>query len=318
MSNATVSPKPAAGAETSLIWRMAPTIFVLFWAGGYSFAKLGLAYIEPITMLVVRFGCAAAILGVMLCFLKVRWPRRAGHWAALALSGLLMQSIYFGFGYMAMKSGVNAGTMPILMALQPLLVAGASVWLAPGTSTGVRLWIGLLLGFAGVVLVVVSGDSLGPSPMTGLMFAMGALFGITVATLFEKWHGYSTHPLVGSLVQYVVGFLSLLPIALIWETGTIDWAPELVMAMIYLVIGNSLISVTLFVGLVHRGNATRISALMYLVPPLALFLAWLILGEVLAPLAFVGFLLSVAGVYLVNRATARTGLQEAEAQVRAG
>ncbi|WP_322865013.1 DMT family transporter [Aquicoccus sp. G2-2] len=304
MSNATFSPKPASGAETSLIWRAAPTIFVLFWAGGYSFAKLGLAHIEPITMLVIRFALAALILGVLLSFMKVAWPKRAGHWAALALSGLLMQSAYFGFGYMAMKSGVNAGTMPILMALQPLLVAGASFWLAPGTGTGLRLWLGLLLGFAGVVLVVVSGDSLGPSPMTGLLFATGALIAITVVTLFEKWHSYDTHPLVGSLVQYVVGFFSLLPVAMIWETGKIDWAPELVVSLIYLVIGNSLISITLFVGLVHRGNATRISALMYLVPPLALFLAWLILGEVLAPLAFGGFLLSVAGVYLVNRATA--------------
>ena len=61
-----------------------------------------------------------------------------------------------------------------------------------------------------------------------------------------------------------------MPVAMIWETGKIDWAPELVVSLIYLVIGNSLISITLFVGLVHRGNATRISALMYLVPPLAL------------------------------------------------
>ena len=189
---------------------------------------------------------------------------------------------------MAFKSGVNAGTLAIFMALQPLLVAAAGMWLWAGTQTGRGLWPGLVLGFGGVVLVIASGDTLGPSPVAGLLFAAGALCGLTMATLFEKRHGFSTHPLVGSLVQYVVGFATLLPVALIFETQRIDWHPELIVSLAYLVIGNSLISVTLFVGLVQRGNATRISALLYLVPPLALAIAWLLLGETLAPLAFCG------------------------------
>ncbi|MDQ2090256.1 DMT family transporter [Marimonas arenosa] len=290
-------------ATAALIWRVAPVVFVIFWAGGYSFAKLGLPHIEPITMLVVRFGLAAAILGGLLAVLRVDWPRGTAHWGALALSGFLIQSVYFGLGYQALKSGVNAGTMAILMALQPILVGVLSLWLTPGTSGGLKLWSGLFVGFGGVVLVIFSGDALGPSPGVGLGFAMASLVGITAATLFEKRHGFATHPLVGSLVQYVVGFVTLVPVAMVFETGQINWHPELVVALIYLVIGNSLISVTLFVGLVQRGDATRISALLYLVPPLAVLIAWIVLGETMGMLAFVGFLLSVAGVWLVNRAT---------------
>jgi len=293
----------AVTAQGAAIWRVAPVIFVILWAGGYTFAKLGLPHIEPITMLVVRFGIAAVILGAILSVLRVPWPRRAAHWGALALSGFLIQSVYFGLGYIALKSGVNAGTMAILMALQPILVGALSIWLSPGAGGGWRLWAGLGLGFGGVVLVVLSGDTLGPSPGLGFGFAMAALVGITAATLFEKRHGFATHPLVGSLVQYVVGFVTLLPVALVFETGEIDWAPELIVALAYLVIGNSLISVTLFVGLVQRGNATRISALLYLVPPLAVLIAWAVLGETLGTLAFAGFVLSVAGVWMVNRAT---------------
>lgn len=58
----------------------------------------------------------------------------------------------------------------------------------------------------------------------------------------------------------------------------------------------------LFVGLVQRGDATRISALMYLVPPLALLIAWGVLGEKMTPLALLGMLVCVTGVWLVNRA----------------
>jgi len=295
---------PEARAADSPIWKVAPVLFVLFWAGGYGFAKLGLPHIEPITMLVIRFGLAAIILGAILSVMRVPWPKGLAHWGALALSGFLIQSVYFGLSYLAFKSGVNAGTLSIFMALQPLLVAAAGVWLWPGMAGGPKLWLGLMLGFGGVVLVIVSGDTLGPSPMVGLLLAAGALVGITTATLFEKRHGFSTHPLVGSLVQYLVGFGTLLPVALIFEDQVIDWHPELIVALAYLVIGNSLISVTLFVGLVQRGNATRISALLYLVPPLALVMAWVLLGETLAPLAFAGFVISVIGVYLVNRATA--------------
>ena len=295
----------SAPAAEAAIWKAAPWLFVLLWAGGYSFAKLGLPFIEPITMLVVRFGLAAIILGAMLSVMRVRWPTGARHWGALALTGFLIQSVYFGLSYLAFKARVNAGTLAIFMALQPRLVAGAGLWLWPGAAArGARLWLGLVLGFGGVVLLIVSGKTLGPSPALGLMLAAGALFGITAATLFEKRHGFRTHPLVGSLVQYVVGFATLLPVALVFESQVIDWQPELFIAMAYLVIGNSLISVTLFVGLVQRGNATRISALLYLVPPAALFIAWVLLGETLAPLGFAGFVISVIGVWLVNRATA--------------
>ena len=295
---------PPGPPSVSLHWRLAPAIFVIFWAGGYSFAKLGLPHIEPITMLVVRFGLAAAILAALLAFMKVEWPKGAAHWGALAFTGFMIQSVYFGLGYIALKSGVNAGTMAVLMSIQPLLIGGLSLWLVPGTGGGLKLWAGLLLGFGGVLVVILAGETLGPSPGFGLAFALSSLIGITGATLFEKRHGFTTHPLVGSLVQYVVGFATLLPVALVLEDQVIDWTPELYIAMAYLVIGNSLISVTLFVGLVQRGNATRISSLLYLVPPIALVIAWAVLGEVMPPLALAGFLLSVVGVWLVNRATA--------------
>ncbi|MDQ2094619.1 DMT family transporter [Rhodalgimonas zhirmunskyi] len=291
--------------KDSPLWRAAPVIFVVLWAGGYSFAKLGLPYIEPLTMLVIRFALATLILAGLLVVVRVPWPRTPGHWGALALSGLLIQSAYFGFGYQAMSAGVNAGTMAIMMAVQPLLVALLSLWLAPEDRGGVRLWAGLILGFGGVVIVIAAGKSLGPSPGFGLGMAALALAAITAATLFEKKMAYVTHPLVSSLMQYVVGFASLLPFALWLETGRIEWAPGLIIAMAYLVLGNSLIAVSLFIGMVRRGNATRISALLYLVPPLALIIAWAILGETLTPLAMLGFALCVVGVHQVNRATAK-------------
>lgn len=291
----------AAPVETPaavLFWRAAPAVFVLFWAGGYSFAKLGLAHAEPLTMLALRYGLAAAALAPFLLRRGIRWPGSARHWGAVALTGFLIQVVYFGLAWMAMKQGMNAGTAAIIMALQPILVAAAT---ARGGAARPWLRAGLALGFGGVLVTVLSGSGLGPSPVSGVLMAIAALLGITIATVFEKKHGMKTDPAVGGVVQYVTGFAILLPLAAVTETMVIDWQPEFLLAMAYLVLANSIVSIGLYIALIQRGDATAISSLLYLVPPLAMLIAWLVLGEAFTPMALVGLALAAAGIWCVNR-----------------
>lgn len=285
-----------------LFWRVAPLVFVVLWAGGYAFAKLGLLHVEPMTMLALRYGLAVAVLLPLLLLRRPRWPSGVRHWGAVAVTGFLIQCVYFGLAYLAMKQGMNAGTTAIIMSLQPALVAA----LAPmtgGRRGSAPLWVGLALGFAGVVLAVSFGGSLGPSPLGAALLALGALLGMTSATVFEKWHRMKTDPVAGGIVQYVVGFAVLLPVAAATESLAVDWHPELIVAMAYLVLANSLVSIAIYIALIQRGDATRISSLMFLVPPLAMIVAWALLGEPLGLHAIAGLVLSAAGVYIVNRQT---------------
>ena len=284
----------------ALFWSAAPVVFVLFWSGGYSFAKLGLAHAEPMTMLALRYGLAALALMPFLLRPGIRWPGTATHWGAVALTGFLIQVVYFGLAWLAMKRGMNAGTTAIIMALQPILVA-----VATARGRGGWLWAGLALGFLGVLVTVLSGSGLGPSPGLAVALALAALAGITLATLFEKAHGMRTDPAVGGVVQYLVGLAVLWPLAAATETMVIDWHPEFVVAIAYLVVANSIVSIGLYIALLQRGDATRISALLYLVPPLAMLLAWAILGEAFTPGALAGLALAAAGVWVVNRPAAR-------------
>lgn len=285
-----------------LFWRVAPLVFVVLWAGGYAFAKLGLLHVEPMTMLALRYGLAVAVLLPLLLLRRPRWPSGLRHWGAVAVTGFLIQCVYFGLAYLAMKQGMNAGTTAIIMSLQPALVAALAP-LAGGRQGSTPLWVGLALGFAGVVLAVSFGGSLGPSPLGAALLALGALIGMTSATVFEKWHGMKTDPVAGGIVQYVVGFAVLLPVAAATESLAIDWHPELIVAMAYLVLANSLVSIAIYIALIQRGDATRISSLMFLVPPLAMIVAWALLGEPLGLHAIAGLVLSAAGVYIVNRQT---------------
>ena len=282
-------------------WKLAPFIFVIFWSGGYTFAKLGLAYIEPMTMLVVRYGIAVCILLPFVVWFSKTWPASVLHWAVLVITGFLLQCVYFGLSYLAFKKGMNAGTAAVIMSLQPILVAVLGPSIIGSRGGQYYLWAGLIIGFIGVALVTMSGNSLGPSPSVAVLLALSALMGITVATLFEKWHEIKTDPMIGGFMQYIVGFVVLFPVAILTETMIIDWHPELIISLAYLVIANSIISVGIYIALLQRGDATNISALLYLVPPLAMFIAWSILGEAVSKLAIVGFALSAAGVYIVSR-----------------
>lgn len=281
----------------SLFWTAAPGLFVLFWAGGYSFAKLGLPHIEPMTMLAIRYGLAVLCLLPVLALFRPALPRDPGHWAAMAASGFLIQCVYFGLAYLAMKQGLAAGTTAIVMALQPALVAALAPLAGEARGRPV-MWLGLALGFAGVALSVF--DRTGVAPVSAGFLALGALLGLTAATLMEKAHGRRSDPVLGGFVQYAVGFAVLLPVAAGTETMAVTWHPDLILSLGYLVIANSLISISLYVALVQRGDATRVSSLLYLVTPLAIALAWLILGEPVSWRAGFGFALCLAGVYIVH------------------
>lgn len=282
----------------SIFWLGAPVLFVLFWAGGYSFAKLGLPYVEPMTMLAIRYGLAVLCLLPLLAVFRPALPRDPAHWAAMAASGFLIQCVYFGLAYQAMKQGLGAGTTAIVMALQPALVAAFSPLVGEARGRPV-MWVGLALGFAGVAISVF--DKTSAVPLSAGLLAVSALVGLTAATLLEKRHGRRSDPVLGGAVQYVIGFAVLLPIAMATETMEVTWHPNLILSLAYLVIANSLISISLYVALVQRGDATRVSTLLYLVTPLAIALAWMILGEPVTWRIAFGFVLCLAGVYIVRK-----------------
>ena len=283
-----------------IFWQSAPIIFVIFWSGGYTFAKLGLTYIEPMTMLALRYGLAAVILAPLAILFSGGWPASLRHWSMLALTGFLVQCVYFGFTYLAFKKGINAGTAAVIMSLQPILV---TVLLPTRTErqSNFFLWFGLALGLFGVLLATSSGNTLGPSPFIAIILTICALAGITIATLFEKSHGIKTDPMVSGFIQYLVGFIVLLPSAFFTETMEIGWQPELFISLAYLVLANSIISVGIYFVLLQRDDATKLSSLFYLVPPLAMLFAWAVLGEEVTQLSMLGFVLSAAGVYIVSK-----------------
>ncbi len=286
---------------TKPLWLLAaPVIFLLLWSGGFSVAKLGISHAEPLSFLSLRYACVCALLAPLVAIMRPPLPQTRADWMHLAIVGLLIQFGYFGLSYISFKAGVSAGGVAIIVCLQPILVG----LIAPRftrESVSLLRWAGLALGLAGAATVIMSRSSVELQNPIGVAAAVGALLCITAGTLWEKRFGKSHHPVVSNAVQYLAGLAGTLPLAMMFESFSFDWNLPFLGALAYLVIGNSIIAMTLLLAMIRAGEVSRVSSLFYLVPPISALMAWPLLGEEMPLLGWGGFALAAAGVALARR-----------------
>jgi len=277
----------------------APILFLLLWSAGFAIAKIGLMHAGPFTLLALRYVIAVLVLLPLVPILKPPLP--SGRAALdIAVTGFLIQVVYFGLCYIAFTSGVSAGGVAIIVCLQPILVSLIAPWMVGERVSPLR-WLGLVLGLGGALTVILARSGIAHEPPLGILAAVGGLIGITAGTLYEKRFGVTSHPVPANLIQYAVGAAFALPVALALEGLQADWTAELFTVLAYLIIGNSLISITLLLAMIRAGEVARVSALFYLVPPLSALFAWPLLGEAMPPLAWAGMALAAVGVTLARR-----------------
>ena len=287
-----------------LALRAMPWIFVLIWSTGFIVARYGMAHAPPLKFLALRYALSMLCFVVWIALTRPAWPRDGRQTLHLCVVGVLMQAGYLGGVWSAVKAGMGAGTAALLVGLQPVLTA---LW-ASRTGSGVpaRQWSGVAIGLVGVVLVLQ--PKLGVSEIGPASFALAmlALLSMTVGTLYQKRFAGSCDVRTANLLQQSAALAVTLPLALLFETQPIDFAPALIGAMAWSVLGLTLGGSSLLYLLIQRGAATQVASLMYLVPPCTALLAWLLFGELFTAGMALGLALTAAGVALVTAPGRRT------------
>jgi drug/metabolite transporter (DMT)-like permease len=299
-------------ASSSSAWIKAmPVVFVLIWSTGFIVARYGMPYAPPFSFLLVRYALSIVCFLIWIALAKVAWPRDRAQWLHLAVTGVLMHAGYLGGVWAAVKAGMGSGLSSLIVGFQPVLTA---IWLSwslrgsdqPGVTP--RQWAGLLLGFAGLLMVVWRKLTLG-SPMDhvtplNMSFAVGALLCITVGTLYQKRFVQPCDVRSANAVQLMAAFAVTLPLALA-EPELIRWNAESMGAMAWAVLGLTLGGSSLLYMLIQRGAAASVTSLMYLVPPTTALMAWLLFGETITAATLAGTALTALGVSLVVRPARR-------------
>ena len=281
--------------------RAMPIVFVLIWSTGFIVARYGMPHAPPMKFLAVRYLLSVACFAAWAIAAKVPMPADRQQVKHLAITGVLMHAGYLGGVWAAVKLGMGAGLVALLVGLQPVLTA---VWVSSrGGVVATRQWAGLALGFAGLALVVWQKLGIGEIDGVNFLLAAGALLSITAGTLYQKRYVAPCDVRTASLVQLCAAFVVTVPLALL-ETETMQWNSHLAGAMAWSVIALTLGGSSLLYLLIQRGAATAVTSLLYLVPPCTAVMAWLLFGEAITIFTIAGMALTALGVSLVVRAPA--------------
>ncbi len=240
---------------------------------------------------------SGVVMAAVALAMRAQWPQRR-EWGHLAVAALLVHACYLGGVYIAVAGGMQAGTVAMLVGLQPLLtVVIARGWL--GEHVVPRQWTGLAFGLAGVWFVVRHKISFA-GDLSGLVPVVVALVGISVGTIYQKRYCAHVDLRTGAAVQYLVCALAYLPLVWVLEPTPIDWTPAFAFWLVWSVVVLSVAAISLLYWLLRHGEASSVARLFYLVPPVTAVIAWFMFGETLDALAIVGMALIALGVALAR------------------
>lgn len=291
-----------------MLLRLAPLLFVLLWSTGFIASKVGAEFAEPFTFLTARFTLVLAILVPWALMVKTSWPTR-NVMVHAALTGFLIHTVYLGGVLWALRENMPAGLIAIIVSTQPVLT-GVLAGPLLGEWPGKRHWFGLVLGLAGVLLVLwpkIAGVKLGDSfGLVAFVSVTASLLAITLGTLNQKAHGMDGDLLALTVVQYAAALVSSLILAMFTESMQVNWTMDFVLALAWLVIVLSIGAIGLLLMMIRAREVTRVTSLFYLVPPTTALMAAAMLGEELSAIQIAGILLVMVAVFVIRPGTAKS------------
>lgn len=282
----------------NLAARAAPAIFVVLWSTGFIGTKYVIHNADPLTYLAIRMVVVVGLMAVIVAIARPAWPNRTeiGH---SIVAGILVHGFYLGGTAVAISLSIPAGLSALIPGLQPILTSTiANRWL--GERVTPLQWSGLLLGLAGVVLILHDRPMSGQAGW-GWFASVVSLVSITLGTLYQRRYCGRIDWRSGNLVQYAAVTVFFTAGAFMFENRVVHWTAEFTLALVWLAVVLSIGSIGLLYWLIRRSAATSVASLFYLVPAVTAIMAYVLFDERLDIIAIVGMVACAAAVFLVNR-----------------
>jgi drug/metabolite transporter (DMT)-like permease len=283
---------------------LVPAVFVFIWSTGWIMARLVAPFGEPLTFLSVRYAAAFVVAAGLALVARAPWPNNRRVIFHALVSGVLLHAIYLGGVWVAVRMGIPAGISALIAALQPLMAGVIALSFGLERLRLVQI-MGILVGLAGVLVVIAPKLMAAGADHSHLGLALGinvvAMLSVTLGTFYQK-HFIPTGDFRSVIaLQYIGALLVSLPVAMAFETLHIEWRFETWVALAWSVLVLSIGAILLMLLMIRRGAVSKLSALIYLVPPTAAVQAWLLFDETLSLPQIGGMAITALGVYLATR-----------------
>jgi drug/metabolite transporter (DMT)-like permease len=279
-------------------------LFCLLWSFAFVAGKIGVTDCPPLILLAARFSLAGILILGITALRGEAWSSLTWRDAAIfAILGVANNALYLGLGYTGLQT-VSAGLGGLIVSANPVFTAVlAAAFL--GEALTWRKVMGLLLGIAGVGFIVWHRMSVGTDDWHGILFTLASLASIVAGTILFKVLAPKGSLWAGNGVQNLSAGIVLLPFAFtLADVGDIVPSARLLGAFAFLVLGGSILAYLLWFHLLKVCGATAASAYHFLMPPLGMLFAFLVLGEHVEFRDLLGIVPVALGIYLVTRPAA--------------
>jgi drug/metabolite transporter (DMT)-like permease len=278
-------------------------LFCLLWSFAFVAGKIGVTDCPPLILLTARFLLAGVLILAISTVRRDPWSLSWRDAAVFAMLGVANNALYLGLGYTGLQT-VSAGLGGLIVSANPVFTAGLAALFLGEPLTG-RKVAGLALGILGVALIVWHRMSVGTDSLHGILFTLASLASLVAGTILFKLLAPKGSLWLGNGVQNLAAGVVLLPVAATFASvDAIVPSARLLGAFAFLVLGGSILGYRLWFHLLRVCGATAASAYHFLMPPLGMLFAWIVLGEHVEVKDLLGIVPVALGIYLVTRSVA--------------
>jgi drug/metabolite transporter (DMT)-like permease len=300
LSERPLSERPLSERTSSLDWLIFASLG-FFWGSSYLFIKIGVETLSPFVLVAGRLAIGAALLGVVLALSKVPVPRERrtyGHLLVMAILNIVIPFSLITWG----EQTIDSALASILNATVPLFTIVLAALVLSDEPITINRVVGLMVGFAGVV--VLTSPSLGSGfggSLPGELAMIGSSMAYAAGNVYARRNVRGLHPMLPAFFQVFFAFLITFVLAVVFENplGQAIQASS-IFSVVWLGIFGSGLAYLAFFRLLGHWGSTRSSMVAYLLPVVGIVLGVLVLNEVVDTRVLAGTVLVIGGVALVN------------------
>jgi drug/metabolite transporter (DMT)-like permease len=290
-------------SNSLLLAYLALAAVCIVWGTTYLVLRIGVTQFPPFLFSMIRFLVAGPILIIfMLTIGKQKLPDRKTL-LNQAVSGGFMLTLgisIVGWAEMYISSGVAA----IICSMMPIWTVLINVLVLKDEKSNWLIALGLMTGLSGIILIF--GEHLAEfsdsNYLLGIILTFAANLSWAIGSIWVKKKNQNVNPFLGSGLQMLFGGLFLIPFTLVLDDySTIHFSREIVFSLAYMILIGSVAAYACYSYAIKKLPMTLVSLYAYINPIVAVILGSLVLSEKLNLRVGIAILVTIAGIYIVNR-----------------